>query len=385
MKTVGIICEYNPLHLGHASQMAKLRALLGDDTAIVCVMSGNFVQRGEPAVLDKFTRARAAVLAGADVVLELPVTKTLSSAEGFAFGGVEVLNRLQVVDYLSFGTESGDGEKLLTAAKVTMQEDFDLRLKEKLSTGMRYAAARQEVLAELTGDGDIARTPNDILGLEYCRAILKQNSAMEILPVKREGDYHDTAIDPQNPSATALRGAMDTDTWLDFVPAAAREIFATAPQYRMESGERAVLSRLRSMTEGEWERTAHGSEGLWRKVMKNARTENSVDAIIDASLSKRYPRTRLSRLIMCAYLGITEEMLQEEIAYTRILAFSQQGRKVLRQAKEEGSIPLLTLGEKAPEAHLAERERRIGDLYALFAVEDSHTQPAMEQKARYFI
>lgn len=385
MKTAGIICEYNPLHLGHASQMAKIRGLLGENASIICVMSGNFVQRGAPAVLDKYTRARGAVAAGADVVLELPAAKCLSSAEGFARGGVEILSRLGVVDFLSFGSESGEGAALFSAAKLTLQEDFDLRLREKLASGMRYAAARQEVLAEFTGDENIVRTPNDILGLEYCRAILQQKSAMDILPVKREGDYHDTAIDPQNPSATALRGAMDSDAWLSYVPEAARDLFAKAPQYHISCGERAMLARLRSMTEEDWAQVAHGSEGLWRKVMKNARSESSVDGIIDASLSKRYPRTRLSRLVMCAYLGITEDMLKEEIAYSRILAFSERGRKLLRKAKEVGTLPLLTLGEKPESAALWERERRIGDLYALFAQEDCNTVPAAEENARYII
>ena len=383
MKTVGIICEYNPLHLGHAFQMERLRALLGEDTAVICVMSGNYVQRGEPAVLDKFTRARGAVLAGADLVLELPVTRVLSSAEGFAMGGVEVLDRLFCVDYLSFGSESGDGETLLVGAEMTLDAGFDEKLKEKLAQGLSYAAARQKTLAEATGQADFARKPNVILGLEYCRALLMRNSRIKPLVLKREGDYHEKSLEGKFPSATALRSAMEDDTWLSYVPEGVRELFRQAPRYSLSAGERAVLARLRSMPEEAWEKTAHGSEGLWRKVMKNVRSLSTVEEILEASLSKRYPRTRLSRLLLCAYLGIGAEMLKEPLTYTRILAFSPKGRRLLRTAKEQGDLVLLNPGERPESRDLWERERRLGDLYSLFAVEDSRIQPAMEEKARY--
>lgn len=383
MKTVGIICEYNPLHLGHAFQMEHLRALLGEDTAIVCVMSGHYVQRGEPAVLDKFTRARGAVLAGADLVLELPATRVLSSAEGFAMGGVEVLDRLSCVDYLSFGSESGEGETLLAGAEMTLDSGFDEKLKEKLAQGLSYAAARQKTLAEATGRPDFARRPNDILGLEYCRALLMRNSRIKPLVLKREGDYHEKNLEGKFPSATALRNAMEDDTWLSYVPEGARDLFRQAPRYSLSAGERAVLARLRSMPEEAWEKTAHGSEGLWRKVMKNVRSLGTVEEILEASLSKRYPRTRLSRLLLCAYLGIGAEMLQEPLTYTRILGFSPKGRRLLRTAKTQGDLLLLNPGERPENRDLWERERRLGDLYSLFAVEDSRMQPAMEEKARY--
>ena len=382
MKTVGIICEYNPLHKGHAAQMTAVRRLMGEDTAIVCVMSGNFVQRGEPAVLDKYTRARGAVACGADLVLELPITGALSSAEGFCRAGVEVMDRLGVVDLLCFGSESGEGEHLLLAARTMALPEFEPRLRQELSAGISYGAAKQKVLEELTGICGIARTPNDILGVEYCRALLLRNSKIEPLPICRPGSYHDRIAHEENPSATAVRSLMDTEAWLDHVPQAARDIFAQADRYNIMSGQRAVLARLRAMDARQWEKTAHGSEGLWSKVMKAARRETGLQAVVEASVSKRYPRTRILRLMMCAYLGMTEEDLKRPISHTRVLAMSQTGRQLLKKSRQQGSIPILNAGERPEEDGLWEQERRYSDLYTLFCVEENHITPGMEKSVR---
>ena len=154
MQTVGVICEYNPFHLGHARQLAAIRQQLGGDAAVVCLMSGNYVQRGEPAVFDKRVRARAAVDAGADLVLELPVTAALQSAEGFAAGGVRILSALGC-GYLSFGCESGSGEALFRAAEASCAPEFEAFLHEAMQEGLSYAAARQRALAALGADGGL--------------------------------------------------------------------------------------------------------------------------------------------------------------------------------------------------------------------------------------
>ena len=136
MRICGVICEYNPFHRGHEKQLRQIRAALGEDTAVVCLMSGNFVQRGEPAVFDKRVRAQAAVLAGANLVLELPITKALSSAEGFARGGVEIFSRLGAVDTLAFGCESGNADALLAAARTMCEPAYDAALRDILNTGV---------------------------------------------------------------------------------------------------------------------------------------------------------------------------------------------------------------------------------------------------------
>ena len=207
MQTVGVICEYNPFHLGHARQLGLIRQQLGQEAAIVCLMSGNYVQRGEPAVFDKCVRARAAVEAGASLVLELPVTYALRSAEGFAAGGVSILSRLGC-GFLSFGCESGDGDAILRAAEASRSSEFEQTLHANIQTGLSYAAARQRALEALGQDGQLLTRPNDILAFEYCRAILTQNSPMHPLAVLRPGDYHADTPDAEHPSATAVRAAF---------------------------------------------------------------------------------------------------------------------------------------------------------------------------------
>ena len=378
MKIVGVICEYNPFHLGHLAQFAKIRAS-DPDAAVVCVMSGNFVQRGEPAVFEKSVRAAAAAACGADLVLELPVTAALSSAEGFARGGVEVLDRLGIVTDLCFGCESG-GEEPKQAAQAMCSPSFEPMLRENLESGLSYAAAKQKALETLTGASDILRRPNDILAAEYCRALFLRGSAIRPMPVLREGDYHAQTADAAAPSATAVRELLQTGGWESFVPEKVRKMFASAPQYRMEYGERAVLAGLRAMEEAEWQRTAHGSEGLWSRAMKAARTECGLAEITEAVRSRRYPMTRIRRLLLCAYLGITEEQLRGPVPAVRILAFGERGRELTRMARKEGSIPLLNPGQAAKDAKMQRRDERCADLFALFA--EKPLPPGAEQRFR---
>lgn len=381
MKIVGIICEYNPFHLGHQVQIGKIKTQFGEDTAIVGVMSGHFVQRGEPACMDAYTRAKIAAACGVDAVLMLPIHKTLSSAEGFARGGVEILDRLGCVDAISFGCESEDAHAVMQAAEAMESPEFEEKLHAAVAAGVSYAAAKQQVLEEITGIAGILSTPNDILGAEYCRALLRRKSNIQPVPIHRKGSYHDTTPDPENPSATAVRRLL-SGGWEAYVPAAAQNIIASAPKYSLAAGERAVLARLRAMSEAEWEKTAHGSEGLWRKVRKAVHTQNSIAEILESAKSKRYPRTRLQRLFLCAYLGLAEEDLKAPIQYVRILSLTETGREVVKLAREQGDIPLLNPGEKPENRENREQERRVSDLYALFCEDFSAAKPGMEAAAR---
>lgn len=181
MKTVGIVAEYNPFHAGHRKQFDRVKAEFGGETAIVCAMSGNYVQRGAPAVMDKTLRAKAAVACGADLVVELPTTVSLSSAEGFAAGGVGILSKL--CDALCFGAETGEAELLMETARALLSEDFSPLLRRELDGGKSFPAARAEALAQMGLSGKILRRPNDILAVEYCKAILAQRSPMVPFPL----------------------------------------------------------------------------------------------------------------------------------------------------------------------------------------------------------
>jgi len=379
LKITGIICEYNPFHLGHRKQIALIRRIHGADSGIVCLMSGNFVQRGAPAIVDKLNRAKAAVLCGADLVLEMPVTYALSSAEGFAKGGVSILSGF--CDGLCFGAETADAEKLLSVAESLLSEKFVALLKRHLEQGISFPAAREAALTDMGHDAALLRTPNNILAVEYCKAILLQNSPMQPMPIARQGNYHDTEPDTENPSATAVRALMQENAnWHPYIPEKAIDCFLNTPLHTFSAGERAVLTRLRTMTDPEFEALPYGSEGLWRKFMHAARREATVEEIITAVKSKRYTRTRLDRMLMCAFLGITAQDLCSPVPYTRALAFSDRGREILKLARSNGCFPNIGQAIDHPYQLL---ENRCGDLYGLFA-SNKPESPGREHSSRVF-
>ena len=379
MKITGIICEYNPLHTGHKKQLDRIRQLQGPNSGIVCLMSGNYVQRGAPAIIDKALRAKAAILCGADLVLELPVTTALQSAEGFAAGGVSILSRF--CSHLCFGAENAHIESLLETAGILLSDAFPQALKQQLAKGLSFPAARAAALAEMGADDALLQTPNNILAVEYCKAILAQCSQMQILPIHREGNYHDTAPDPENPSATSIRAEMlQPGDWRSFVPNEAAACFENATLHTLAAGQRAVLSKLRTMTEKEFEALPYGSEGLWRKLMHAARKEATLEDIVAATKSKRYTRTRLDRMILCAFLGITAEMLASPPPYVRVLALNTKGRALLNLARQTGDFP--NIGQLLDNPY-QQLENRCGDLYGLFSTQSPEVTQEASQRIFY--
>ena len=377
--TVGIICEYNPFHNGHKKQIDLIRAKFGPDAAIVCVMSGNFVQRGAPAIADKSIRAKAAILAGADLVLELPVTCALSSAEGFATGAVRILTG--VCDALCFGAETADGTLLQATAAALLTDHFSQLLKQQLESGISFPAARQNALEQMGVDCSHLVQPNNILAVEYCKAILAQDSDLIPVPIHRSGSYHDTLPDLENPSATSLRRLLlSGEPWQQYVPKNAGPLFEKAVKHHTNFGERAILSRLRTMTDAEFEALPYGSEGLWRKFMHASRSQPTLETVLEATKSKRYTRTRLDRMMLCAFLGLTAEDLNTPAPYVRILAFNDLGRRVLKNS--QGAVPFYNAGTSV-DSPFQSIEYRCGDLYGMFA-EDTPEMPGTEQQRRVY-
>ena len=362
MEIVGIICEYNPLHLGHAGQIRRIRQILGEDTAVVCLMSGSFVQRGAPAVYPKSVRAAAALQAGADLVLELPVTYVLSSAEGFAMGGVEILSRL--CTRLCFGAECGSEDALMSLARGLLSPGFPSALRTFLDQGLSFPAARQQALHALGLDAGLLSSPINILGVEYCKAILMLGCAMSPMVIHRPGDYHAQTADPCAPSATALRRmVVQGQSIRSYVPT---ELFQNAPVHTLAAGERAILARLRTMSEEEFSALPYGGEGLWRKLMHESRRQPDLESILTAVKSKRYTRTRLDRMVMCALLGIDQQTIAAPAPYARILGFDRRGRELLAQARKSGFFH--NVGTRIDHPYWL-LEQRCADLYGLFAVD----------------
>ncbi len=377
MLTAGIICEYNPFHLGHRKQFRQIREALGQNVGIVCLMSGNFVQRGAPAIFDKTRRAEAALRSGSDLVLELPVPVCLSSAEGFAGGGVEILGKF--CDYLAFGCETGGVDSLTQAADKLLSPAFPEILKQELAQGISFPAARQAALNRLGADASLLSMPNDILAVEYCKAILSQKSGIKPLPLHREGEYRSLLPDRENPSAAFLRQRIQTgESYLDYIPAEAADCFPLSEIHTPEAGERAVLARLRTMEDSDFEALPYGSEGLWRRLMRSCREKASLEEILTATKTKRYTRSRLDRMVMCAYLGITRDILAAPVPYVRILGFRERGREILNDMKK--AISLRNAGSDG-EGSYFELEKRWENLYDLFRVEGV-TPPGEESRRR---
>ena len=377
MEITGIICEYNPFHLGHRKQFDIIRRQQGEDTGIVCLMSGDFVQRGHPAIIDKSLRAKAAVSCGADLVLELPITAALSSAEGFAARGVEILSPF--CDSLCFGAEVNAPAALMDIARALLSDEFPPLLRSHLDKGLSFPAARQVALTEMGLDGTVVTQPNNILAIEYCKAILAQDSSMTPFPILRQGSYHAATPDAENPSATAVRELLKTGgSWQDYTPPAARSVFENAVLHTLAAGERAILARLRTMEDAEFEALPYGSEGLWRKLMHASRRECTLEETLTAVKSKRYTRTRLDRMVMCAFLGLTEADLSAPAPYVRVLAFNDRGREILKKARTTGRFP--NIGEKIDHPYQA-IETRCGRLYGLFA-HNTPDRPDRNESAR---
>lgn len=378
MAIVGVICEYNPFHKGHRKQFSLIRQHFGEETAIVCLMSGNYVQRGAPAMFDRTVRARAAILCGANLVLELPVTASLSSAEGFAAAGVAILSPL--CDHLCFGAEDGDRASLMGTAEALLSPSFSTRLRAELASGVSFPAARQRALEAMGISGVLPEKPNDILAVEYCKAILAQGSALLPFPVTRQGSYHAETPDPENPSATALRRCvLSGGNWLDYVPSEAVPCFADAAVHTLDTGERAILARLRTMTDADFEALPYGSEGLWRRLMHAGREAGSLEEILTGVKTKRYTRSRLDRMVLCAFLGLTQADLNAPAPYARVLAFDDRGRAVLR-----GSSFCKNLGWQGSGGYAA-LERRCNTLYGLFCRDDIPPANAAQKQRLFYL
>ena len=373
MGTFGIICEYNPFHTGHQWQIAELRRRFGGDCAVVCAMSGNFVQRGDFAIVRKHIRATAAVRGGADLVLEVPAPWATASAEGFARGGVEVLVGTGVVDTLAFGSECADTEKLQRVAVCLMGENFTDALRTELDKGNSFAAARECAAEKLCGaDAAVLRNANDILGVEYCKAL--SGTGIAPMALSRRGVDHDGGAAGEFASASYLRERLLAEETYgeyltpDMVHLYEAERTAGRAPVSMANVERAMLAKLRTMTEDDFARYDEGSEGLYHRLYDVSRTVTSIEELLSSAKTKRYAYARLRRTVLRMYLGI--ESVPKRVPYLRVLACNERGRALLKQMKTSASLPILTKSADVRELsddaqRLFAIEARATDLYTL--------------------
>lgn len=378
MAAAGIITEYDPLHMGHVHLMAEARRLLGPDTGIICVMSGNYVQRGDFAIVGKLARAAAAVRSGADLVLELPVPWALSSAEGFAAGAVELLKATGAVTHLVFGSEIGDAAPLVRCAEALCAEDFPEKLREELKRGDSFPAARQRALKAMVPEEDAAALsrPNDTLGVEYCKAL--RGSGVRPVAVPRRGAGHGSeTAEGGFVSASAIRALVrrgEEEAALGLMaPAMAAAYREEEAAGRAPAGiwncERAILARLRFLEEADWAALDPGNEGLYRRFARASSSAASVAELLETVKTKRYPLARLRRTVFRAYLGLPPAP-PEKPAYLRVLAANRRGTVLLAGMRTTAALPVLTkpaaVRRLGPEAQsLFGLEVRADRLYAL--------------------
>lgn len=373
MKLVGIVSEYNPFHNGHAYQIEETRATVHGESAIVCVMSGDFVQRGEAACFSKHARAEAAVMSGADLVIELPVPWALSSAEGFARGAVGLLGGLNCINLLSFGSECGDINIINALATAIMDPAVIYATTEEMKSGISYASARQVALERKYGQ--IAKhleAPNNILAAEYVKAINELHLRIEPMTIQRQGAGHDK---PGGSASDVRLRLREGKSIRGLVPKEVKTILSREQKMgrgpvNMDILEDAIISRLRMLDERAYTNLPDAGEGLGNRLFAAAHEETTLDGIISATKTKRYAMSRIRRMCMCAALGITAEMSAGLPPYARVLSASDQGKAALRIITEKSRVPIITkpasVKNYAPECHdLFAIESAAHDLYVM--------------------
>lgn len=341
MKTIGIICEYNPFHTGHLHHINSARS---EGDTVICLMSGNFTQRGEPAIADKFKRARAAVASGADLVLELPFPFSSASADYFAGAGVAILDEL-LADEINFGSESADREGLLSLARASATPEFDEEYKKMLDREPTLGAA-QAYFRALSCIGGEALPSNDMLGLAYFRAALRIGCEEKLRVTKRDGaDYGEKKISGKShPSATAVRVLMlDGDARaFELMPPPAAKALQDANIANAKNLERAILAFFRLADPCELEKCAEAGGGLAHRLVSAAKRSCSLEEFFESAAAKRYTDSRVRRAVLFCMLSVTPEDLTAPPAYLQLLAANEKGRAELARIKKRSHIKIVT-------------------------------------------
>lgn len=395
MKIVGIVSEYNPFHNGHAYQIEHTKEQLQAD-GVIAIMSGHFVQRGTPAIFDKWTRAEMAVASGANLVLELPTYYATSSAEAFAHGAVKLLDATGVVTHISFGSENDDLERLKSIAYILSDESD--ALKDKLTAymeqGNTFPKARELALKSLFPDllEDFnMNQSNAILVIEYLKALNRLKSSINPFIVKRKGrGYHDTALNDRFASATGIREGVKTGKAINrYMPDAAYRIFSKTkynPVF-MEHLELPLLYKIKSSSLDDLSQIREMTEGLEHKIHKLAPALTSYEALFEALKSKRYTHTKISRLLLNILLDIKEPFqFDDEDHYFRVLAFDEVGQKIIRKIKKNGYYPLITnINTYKRENALLNLDLKATDIYYLSQDDVIHRKGGLDYLKKPYI
>ena len=370
---IGIVCEYNPFHNGHLYQIEKIRELFGEDANVVAVMSGNYVQRGGVAIADKGLRAKCAVLSGVNLVLELPFPYSMSSAEYFAKSAIHILDSLGCIDYVSFGSESGDVFALRKTAELMLGNEYKEKLAELSEDSEKkklgYAALCEIALNSISdADNLVALTPNNILALEYIKAIISSNSDMQIHTVKRFANSfsEESFVPGEIQSATAIRRSIENKdiSALEFIPNITKNIILNAISEgdfpcENERLDTAIIANLR-LNPSERDDDIHDTAGgLYNRLKDLSFKTNTINGLIYAAESKHFTKSRIRRALFYSLLGVTSSQFNSLPEYTQLLAFDYRGRTLLKEIGKRSHFPILTKPsdlEKLPESALPQKQ-----------------------------
>lgn len=349
VRLAGIVAEYNPFHNGHKYQIDMTRQ--AGATHVVAIMSGNFLQRGAPALIEKRARAKAALMEGVDLVIELPLPYAVATAERFAYGALSLIGALGTVDMLSFGSECGDVDLLVQTARAIDDPRINSTLSECMSVGNTFAKARQEAVKAIYGTevASVLEQPNNTLGVEYIRQILKLQLPIMPVTVKRAGAGHDSDyVVGGIASASHIRtrwNSFNLNPIAPYVPLEAfdiydREMRRGLGSIDMPKLENAMMSYLRRVTVDDIVRVADISEGLENRVLAGIRDAANTTELYSLIKTKRYTMSRVRRIIMNTFLQIDGDMCQKAPPYIRVLGLNERGMEILANSKETVSLPI---------------------------------------------
>ena len=349
-KIGAIICELNPFHLGHKNliENAKLHGI----THIVGIMSGNFVQRGEPSIISKEARAKIALLNGFDLIIELPSVHSMAPAEKFASAGVHIIENLGCIDNLIFGSECANLLFLDKISSEVLSYLFSNTIKYYLKDGFSFAKSRELTIRDILGSkySDVLKSPNDILAVEYLKSLKICNSTVKPLAIKRIGASHNSTS-PKNgiSSSSYLRSCINNgnNLWWEYVPYSCRKIILEqinnfcAP-VTLKSFDITILYKLRSMLKEDFSSILDVGEGLENRILNMALQAKSLEELINGVSAKRYTKARIKRIIMCALLGISQQIQTSPPPYIKILGSNKKGLEVLKLAKKTCKLPIIS-------------------------------------------
>lgn len=351
-RVLGIIAEYNPFHNGHMYHLQKAKEQSGAQYCI-CVMSGNFVQRGNTSIVNKWKKAEMALLNGVDLVIELPTIYSVASAEGFSLGAIKLLNNLKIADAISFGTETSDFAALNNISSIVNEEPMKYKsiLNSELKKGLSFPKARENALMLYLNDNkrydNILNTPNNILAIEYLKALKKIKSTIQPIPVKREKVYYnDNVIVDEFASATAIRKLLKNEEFSEIrkvVPKSTYQILEKETELGnvvldLSRYEKEIIYNLRRMTVSEIAELPDVNEGLEHSLKNAANYSNDITNLINIVKTKRYTVTRIQRILICALLGITKRdvgMAKKTEPYIRVLGFNEKGKELISRINKQ--------------------------------------------------